>query len=142
MYPNQKYAPVNSQQVEMLNELPNDPATYTVIGEMDIEPAVSYGPIFKARLRKKAAKLGAHAVVFQKVLDGTLTISRPAKSTTTTTYSGTVGGTNVPGQIPLVSGTSTSHTTYTPASAAEIPIYGGHATLLRYNDVEYFHPQN
>ena len=136
MNPDSKYAPVSPSQTEVLDAMPNDPATYTVIGEMDIEPAVSYGPIFRSRLKKKAAKLGAHAVFFEEVLDGYLNLSQPATSTTKTSYSGTVSGTR-PGMIPIVSGTSTSQTTYTPATSAAIPIYGGHAILLRYNDVEY-----
>ena len=138
LYPGHKYAPIAPSQVEVLEALPKDPATYTVIGEMTVEPAVSYGPIFRSRLKKKAAKLGAHAVFFEEVLDGYLNVSQPATSTTKTSYSGAVSGTNVPGQIPIVSGTRTSQTTYTPATSASIPVYGGHATLLRYNDVEYF----
>lgn len=143
MYPGHKYAPVSASQVEILEKLPDDPATYTVIGELEVEETTDeYDSFFYKRLKKKAAALGAHAVVLERELAGTLTLTTPAKSTTKTSYSGTVSGVNVPGQIPIVSGTSTSQTTYTPSSRFEIPSYRGKGTLLRYNDVEYLSPKS
>lgn len=138
IYPGNKFAPISPSQVQVLETLPNDPATYTVIGEVEVEETTGeYDPIFRARLKKKVANLGAHAIVLTREVAGYVSMTTPAKSSTTTSYSGTVSGVNVPGQIPIVSGQSNSQTTYTPASTTQIPSYSGHGTLLRYNDVEY-----
>jgi hypothetical protein len=135
-YPNSSFSETEPADIQVLTDFPPDATTYSVIGEFHTDEGVGdllTDSLFQRRLRKKAAKIGADAVVLYAEYSKTYEVTRPATSSTQTNYSGTLSGlsTNLP-TIPVMSGSSHSTTTYSPASTTAFDAHVGRGYFLKY----------